>query len=319
MIPGSCRLGPIGSKELYWILGEKTKVTFQDCEPERVCRPSRALFLTEIRLGTSGWSYKEWEKVFYPSSETPKLTYYARFFDTVEVDSTFYVYPNQNVVMGWARNTPRDFKFSVKLPRQITHEKKLDLTKGVEVDLKKFLELLRPLVQAKKLGAILIQLPPSFTTRYLGNLREFLKALPTGLVWAVEFRHDSWLDGDGWDLLKEYRVANVIVDEPLLPPDPVVTSDVAFIRWHGFGKRIWYDYLYEEEELKPWVRKLNEVSKKTESIYGYFNNHFHGYAVKNLLDFGELNKTITEEQVSLRSKIARHFRNISAQTRLLEF
>ena len=115
----------------------------------------------EIRLGTSGWSYDEWIGPLYESRKTPKLTYYSQIFPTAEVNSTFYAYPSERTVYGWLRRTGPDFTFSAKLPKQITHEKALNLENGVEEDLQRFLELMQPLNLNGKLSTILIQLPPS--------------------------------------------------------------------------------------------------------------------------------------------------------------
>jgi uncharacterized protein YecE (DUF72 family) len=243
---------------------------------------------SRIKIGTSGWSYKEWEKVFYPDSKTPKLSYYSSVFNTAEIDSTFYANPNPGMVLGWVRYTPRDFEFSVKLPQSITHEKSLDLEKGAEVDLLEFLDLINPLKEAKKLGPLLIQLPPSFSSAKANTLESFLDALPkkNNYKFAIEFRNKSWLRNKDElnELLRKYNVANTIVDEPLMPVDLTPTADFAFIRWHGKGMRPWYNYRYSESELDPWVDKvMKEV--KHERIYGYFNNHFHGYAVENSLEF----------------------------------
>ncbi len=118
--------------------------------------------MSELLIGTSGWSYNEWAGVFYPGSSTNKLSYYSRVFETAEVDSSFYAFPTKGLVQGWARNTPENFVFSVKLPQVLTHEKKLDLDRGVEADLIRFLGLLKPLIASGKLGPILVQLPPSY-------------------------------------------------------------------------------------------------------------------------------------------------------------
>ncbi|MDA4121326.1 MAG: DUF72 domain-containing protein [Thaumarchaeota archaeon] len=238
----------------------------------------------ELRIGTSGWSYNEWLGVFYPTSDTSKLSFYSKVFGTAEVDSTFYAYPSKGLVLGWAKHSPENFVFSVKLPQELTHDKRLDLAKGVETDLVRFLSLLKPLIVGGKLGPVLIQLPPSFSyEKDFENLKGFLGAVPDDVKFAVEFRHPSWLREDVWALLRSRNVANVIVDEPLLPPDTIVTADFAFIRWHGHGKRPWYNYRYKEEELKAWIPKVQEVVSRTEKTYGYFNNHFRGFAVENSL------------------------------------
>lgn len=240
--------------------------------------------MAELLIGTSGWSYNEWAGVFYPTSSTNKLSFYAKLYKTAEVDSTFYAYPSKGLVLGWARYTPPDFVFSAKLPQLLTHEKKLELSKGVEADLIRFLGLLKPLIATGKLGPILVQLPPSYSYQSdFDKLKAFLTKVPEDVEFAVEFRHPSWLREDVWSFLRGKNVANVIVDEPLLPPDTVTTADFAFIRWHGHGSRPWYNYRYSDKELDNWVPKVKEVTARVKKTYGYFNNHFKGFAVENSL------------------------------------
>lgn len=240
--------------------------------------------MAETRLGTSGWSYKEWVKVFYPTNETKKLTYYAGIFNTVEIDSTFYAYPAQGTVYGWEKNTPEGFVFSAKIPKLITHDKRLDLEKGVMADLFRFLDSMKLLIKAGKLGPVLLQLPPSFSyDKDYDRLRSFIEAAPKDILLAAEFRHLSWLKGQVNELLRKHNIANVIVDEPLLPPDVNITADFSVVRWHGRGTRPWYNYRYGDAELDAWKPKVDEISKKTKKVYGYFNNHFHGFAVENAL------------------------------------
>jgi uncharacterized protein YecE (DUF72 family) len=194
--------------------------------------------LSDILLGTSGWSYKEWVKVFYPSEETKKLTYYSGVFRTVEIDSTFYAYPRQSIVYGWEQNTPQNFVFSAKLPKLITHDKRLDVEKGVIRDLYRFLEVVKPLMKNGKLGPLLVQLPPSFSfEKDYERLKRFVEAAPKDIMLAVEFRHLSWLRSEVNELLREHKIANTIVDEPLLPPTLNITADFSMVRWHGKGVR----------------------------------------------------------------------------------
>ncbi len=240
--------------------------------------------MRELLIGTSGWSYEEWKGVFYPSSSRNKLSFYSSMFPTAEIDSTFYAFPSKGLVNGWARNTPDSFVFSAKLPRLITHEKKLSLEGGAETELVKFLSLMKPLIASGKMGPILIQLPPSFSyEKDRAKLTSFLAVLPEDVRFAVEFRHPSWLRDDVWAELRSRNVANAIVDEPLLPPDTVVTADFAFIRWHGRGARPWYNYRYGDKELQSWAPKVEEVAQRSQKVYGYFNNHFRGFAIENSL------------------------------------
>ena len=261
---------------------------------------------SRVSLGTSGWSYKEWEGVLYPRGEKRKLTYYSRYFETVEIDSTYYAYPSKAMVQGYARATPEAFVFSAKLPKLITHEKRLDVGRGVEQDLMRFLHVMRPLEDAGKLGALLVQLPPSFSYEGgLASLKGFLEVAPSDLRFAVEFRNLSWLRPETWDLLRAHSVAYTIVDEPLLPPDPVVTADFAFIRWHGRGARPWYNYRYTDEQLKAWTPRVREVAAKVKKVYGYHNNHPYGHAVEGALKEMELLGIAGDEQRALRRRVTR--------------
>ncbi len=255
-----------------------------------------------IRLGCSGWDYRDWADMFYKDKDESKLRAYSRIFNTAEINSTFYSYPSQGIVFGWARHTPQDFKFAVKLNRLITHEKMLDLSKGVEDDLKRFCELMKPLQEAGKLACILIQLPPGMKFKK-DRIEDFLKILPSELCFALEYRNETWLADEAHSLLKDYNVAAVAVDEPLLPPEIRLTSDIAYVRWHGRGEKMWYNYLYSKDELAPWIPKLKEMSQ-TADVYGYFNNHYHGYAPENCVDVLEMLGMAAPEQKETRQRIS---------------
>ena len=193
--------------------------------------------------------------------------------------------------------------FSVKLRHLLTHEKKPDLGKGVEADLVRFLGLLRPLIASGKLGPVLIQLPPSYSYQTdFEKLKGFLGQVPEDVRFAVEFRHPSWLQEDVWSLLRSKNIANVIVDEPLLPPDTIVTADFAFIRWHGRGTRPWYNYRYGEKELDGWVPRVKDVASRVKQTFGYFNNHFKGFAVESSLKLMEKLGISTLQQQEARSR-----------------
>jgi len=258
--------------------------------------------MDNVWLGCSGWSYKEWVGAFYKVGEKSMLTAYSRVFKTVEIDSTFYRYPTKGMVFGWLRYTPQDFVFAAKLPQLVTHEKKLDPAKGVEQDLNKFLELMEPLQFNGKLACLLAQLPPGLKFN-LNLLESFFTLFPTQFRLAVEFRHPSWMNPQMLNLLEKYQVAYTAVDEPLLPPEAHVTSDIAYIRWHGKGEQPWYNYHYKTEELKPWVPKVKAVAQRAKKVFGYFNNHYHAYAVKNSLEMAELLEIITKEQKAVKEKV----------------
>ncbi len=257
-----------------------------------------------ILLGTSGWSYREWEGPFYEKGEKRKLYVYTKIFPTVEIDSTWYRYPSKGMVMGWLKYSPPHFVFAAKIPKTITHEKKLGLKGDVEADLNNFLEVMQPLQLNGKLGCLLIQLPPSYDYNP-ENLENFLQILSPQFKFAVEFRNLSWMQDETWRLLEKYNVAYTIVDEPLLPPEIHITADFAYFRWHGHGERPWFNYLYKDEEIEPWIPKVLAASNKVKKIYGYFNNHFHGYAPENCLNLIQKLLGLNPQQEKARERISR--------------
>jgi uncharacterized protein YecE (DUF72 family) len=271
----------------------------------------------KVFLGTSGWSYKEWVGPFYSKEDKSMLRAYTRVFKTAEIDSTFYRYPSKGTAMGWTRYSPEGFTFTAKLPGLITHDKKLDLGAGIEQDLQRFLELMEPLSLSGKLGCLLIQLPPKFNYKPR-QLEDFFKILPSHVKFAVEFRDRSWMRPETWALLEQYQVAYTIVDEPLLPPETHLTSNIAYFRWHGRGTRPWYNYQYSAQELEPWVIKVRETAGKVEKVFGYFNNHYHGYAVENCLQVMEMLGTIQAKQVQAKTHIENYFKTSSASDSTLE-
>lgn len=199
------------------------------------------------------------------------------------------------MVQGWIRNTPVGFKFCAKLPQQITHKKKLQ---NIESDLEQFLDLIKPLSDASKLGAILIQLPPSFTLQSSKTLESFFQLLPPDFSFAVEFREKSWEQKETAKLLERYHISNVITDSPL-ELNSGLTIDWAFVRYHGRGKKIWYDYKYSQEEMGKFAKKLEEIQKETAIVYGYFNNHYGGDAVENALQLIQLTGSLSSKQLEL--------------------
>jgi len=260
--------------------------------------------MAKALVGCCGWSYGDmaekggWTGAFYPGTSTKKLPYYSKFFDTVEMDSTFYEkfykYMTPATFQGMASATPDEFEFSVKVPETVTHDKKLDTSKGAISLFEEFLDKISPLKIANKLGVILIQLPPSFTVKEFKNTEQFLDRLPSGYDYAIEFRHPSWETEGPWNMLKHYNIAAVMIDSP--PDDKLgfmsqvtVTANHSFIRFHGRDSKHRYNYLYSKEELKLWVSKIKTLQKETSIVRTYFNNHYGAKAVVNALQFWDRN------------------------------
>jgi uncharacterized protein YecE (DUF72 family) len=230
-----------------------------------------------IRIGCSGWNYKHWRNgVFYPPRLAPRrwLEFYARHFDTVEVNSTFYRLPKEAAVANWVRETPPEFLFAVKMSRYVTHVKRLrDLAPSIEL----FYSRIRSLVRSPKLGPVLWQLPPAFR-RDDERLAQALQSLPPGRH-CFEFRHESWFADEIYGLLRHHAVALVIGDTPTRPFQPhELTADWTFIRFHH-GTRGRYSN-YSERELEEWARRIERWARSVD-VYAYFNNDWNGYAVRN--------------------------------------
>jgi uncharacterized protein YecE (DUF72 family) len=234
-----------------------------------------------IRVGCSGWNYAHWRNgVFYPPRCAARhwLTYYARFFDTVEVNSTFYRLPRAPAVARWVEETPADFVFAVKTSRYLTHIKRL---RDIPEHLPLLLERIEPLLRSPKLGPLLWQLPPTFRCD-LERLAAALEVLPRGLRHAFEFRHPSWFRDELYVLLREFGVALVIGDRPQVNAFQTheLTADFTFVRFHG-GTR-GRNGNYSGSELDEWAERLARWSREVE-VFAYFNNDWEGYAPRNAL------------------------------------
>jgi uncharacterized protein YecE (DUF72 family) len=189
-----------------------------------------------VLIGTQGWNYQDWVGPFYPGGTRPAdyLTVYARAFDTVEVDSTFYAVPAASTVRSWAQRTPSGFLFALKMPREVTHENGLRDEHGtIELFFERAAEL------GEKLGPTLVQLPPTFEVSELPALVNFLARLPRDRRVAIEFRHRSWMHDGVFALLREHNVALALVEgrwiqrRPMLALAERPTADFAYIRWIG--------------------------------------------------------------------------------------
>jgi uncharacterized protein YecE (DUF72 family) len=245
-----------------------------------------------LHIGTSGWSYdKDWKGTFYTTGGS-MLKYYLSYFNTAEINSTFYALPKPNFIKHLVSLDESVF-FTAKLPKKVTHDNRLNLSEEGTKTLNEFFRLLQPIHD--RIPVILIQLPP-WEQSSMGDLETFLSSLEPKFRYAIEFRDPSWLISKVWNLLEDYGVANVIVDEPKLPIDLRITADFSYIRWHGHGQNPWFNYRFSMEELEAWVPRLHQVTDSVETTFGYFNNHFAGNAPLNALQMLSLLKTITPKQ-----------------------
>ena len=233
-----------------------------------------------LHLGTSGWSYPGWRGRFYPPGLPSRawLPFYAERFDTVEINMTFYRLPKPDDLRRWADLVPPGFLFTLKANRQITHTKRL---RNVGHDVGYFGLLARNL--GDKLGCILYQLPPG-VDRDEALLREFLAVLSPEFRNVVEFRDPSWYDEEVYGLLREHHATFCIVSSAKVPPDPVVTTETAYFRFHGLTGG--YRHNYSEEELGHWAGAARATGAA--ETFAYFNNDYQAYAVENARRLGEL-------------------------------
>jgi uncharacterized protein YecE (DUF72 family) len=211
------------------------------------------------------------------------------------------------MVAGWIKATEPHFKFSLKIPKTVTHDKRLA---GVEKEFLDFVDLVEPIARTGKLGCLLLQLPPDFMFKEIDRLESFFNLLPIDVHVAVEFRNESWNRKQTWDLLEKYGVANTVTDSPIeFLTRPVVTATThSYVRWHGRGKSPWYDYTYSEQELRPWLAKLQVMEEKVPVVYAYFNNHYRADAPTNLLQLLEMTGDLTDAQKKVKARRERYER-----------
>jgi uncharacterized protein YecE (DUF72 family) len=243
---------------------------------------------TVIRIGPAGWKYKEWEGLVYPQP-VPRgfdpLSYIAEYFTTVEINSSYYGPPQPATALRWINSVGnnRNFRFTAKLFHSFTHERK-----PAPADEREFKAGIRPIAEADRRGAILIQFPWSFKNE--PNNREYLWALQKRFQeypLVVEVRHTSWITEEILDTFAALGLGLCNIDQPLfhrsVKPAAHTTSAVGYVRLHGRNYQNWfspkadvrarYDYLYRPEELEPWVARIKKVAEDTSETYAVTNNH----------------------------------------------
>lgn len=234
-------------------------------------------------IGCSGWFYWHWKGKFYPK-DIPQhrwFKHYAEYFNTVELNSPFYRFPKQTTAKNWYRQSPKDFVYTLKVNKAITHIKKFHNARKLINDFYKLGDELK-----EKMGCFLFQLPPSlqFSRK---KLKEIIEQLNLEKRNVLEFRHQSWFKREVYEELKKNRIIFCIVSCPSLPEDFIKTSKDIYTRFHGKGR--WYGSEYSKKELEEWAGKIKR--SKAKNVWVYFNNDHNAYAVKNALEMKTMLKT----------------------------
>jgi uncharacterized protein YecE (DUF72 family) len=290
-----------------------------------------------IRVGTAGWSYKDWEGVFYPAGMARRrqhaLDFVARCFDVVEVNTSFYGHIKPELAKLWVKRVSAvnpNFRFTAKLHRSFTHNPLavMEPTSAATIrpndeDEKLAREGLDALAGEGKLGALLIQFPFSFKNTSLnreyleGLIRMFIEYRP-----VIEVRNSSWDDPDTIDYFVQRNAAFCNIDQPLigrsLKPTEHVTSPVGYVRLHGRNYDQWfeaekcedrYNYLYTEKQLEGWKGRIERIAGKAEVTYVITNNHFEAKAGVNAL---QMKYILTQERAQAPEPLLRHYPELSA-------
>jgi uncharacterized protein YecE (DUF72 family) len=280
--------------------------------------------LRDIRVGPAGWSYADWRGRVYPESGGTKfdtLALVSKYFDTAEINSTFYHPPSPETARSWLQRVQHNpnFVFTAKLYRTFTHER----GKATAEDETLFRDGVDPLMEAEKLGAVLIQFPWSFKNEieernYLNQLVERFKEYPL----VVELRHESWNNPRVLQTLDDLNVGLADIDQPLfhdsIKPASEVTSNIGYVRLHGRNYQNWfreeanvlerYDYLYSPEELEPWVNRIKEIAAKAKQTFVITNNHARG---QNLVNAFEILAQLEEQKLPGPAKLIETYPRLS--------
>jgi uncharacterized protein YecE (DUF72 family) len=255
--------------------------------PGRISPPEPGLY-----LGTSGWSYADWEGTLYPEGlpAGARLAEYAKHYATVEIDSTFYGTPRRSTIEKWREVVPEGFLFAAKFPQEITHEKNLV---GCEELAETFVWMMGLL--GDRLGPLLLQLPPSFTVEGMGVLEDFLDALPEGVCYAVEVRHKSWLGSDLAAMLREHGVALTLIDYPRMPRMEEATAGFVYVRWLGNRQEFPSGHTHAKrdrtEDLAWWSERVDLFLSEGREVFAYANNHYQNHSPSTLEEFMKIRQS----------------------------
>jgi uncharacterized protein YecE (DUF72 family) len=277
----------------------------------------------KLWIGPSGWSYDDWHGIVYPQRKPrgfKPLAYLARFFNAVEVNSSFYRIPTARMTAAWVPLVPDEFRFALKLTQIFTHERTEFPDRR---DVAAFTEALEPIRAAGLLGPLLMQFPWSF--RYTGQSVEWLKRLAEAFPdfeRFIEVRHASWAQPEALEVLRQVG-GYCNIDQPhlrnCLGPTQHVFGKNAYVRLHGRNAKSWfaenvptferYNYLYSDDELRQWAAKLDAICTQSDNAYVFANNHYHGQAPANAL---ELRAMLEECKVAVPEELAQAYPRLAA-------
>jgi uncharacterized protein YecE (DUF72 family) len=246
-------------------------------------------------LGTMGFSYRDWAQVFYPREikSSDYLEFFATHFNAVELDTTFHAIPDRQRVKNWALSVHEDFRFSAKMPAEVTHE--TDFGLGRDGALIEFLDVIRELDE--KLAVILLQFPPSLRSPQGSHFRKLLKSLPRDMKFAIEFRHSSWFDHAEAtaSLLRDHHIAWASADYSREPLAIIPTAPFLYIRWIGRHRQfpqMDHEQIDVTDRLNWWQKEIDRVVQSSNGqirdVFGFFNNDYAGYAVATCNQFKQL-------------------------------
>ncbi len=262
-----------------------------------------------LHLGCSGFQYSDWKETFYPKGmdESKYLMYYYKFFNTVEIDSTYYSFPGEKTINSWISKVQgkEDFLYSLKFPKEVTHDPDGITEKSIQTARDFVSKVILPIKNSGMFGSALLQMSPFLDPmkngEILGKLEDLFTSIYSNYRIAIEVRNRSFLDTSVLpsflSILKKFNVALVSVDSPGLPYFYYPTSTFSYIRFHGRNADLWfgkgelkgrlnkYDYLYSEQELSPWVDRVRGMG---EDVFIYFNNHAQAKAAVNAAEFQKL-------------------------------
>jgi uncharacterized protein YecE (DUF72 family) len=268
------------------VSGPEQERLFVEEPPQGAGPPEEGLY-----LGTSGWSYADWEGTVYTPGTPPgaRLAEYVRHYATVEIDSTFYGTPRRSTVERWREQAPERFLFAAKFPREITHERVLvDAAREAEA----FVATMQHL--GDRLGPLLLQLPPTFDAGNLETLDGFLQALPEGPRYAVEVRHRSWVGSELPEMLHERGAALTLVDYPGMPREDVATASFAYIRLLGDRREFPSGHTGprkdRDDDLRWWGGVVGRFLEEGRTVFVYANNHYQNHSPSTLERFLELRR-----------------------------